>query len=439
MSKTNKTEEPKQEKVMTKYDRKMEARKQKEQKDKRDRLISKIVGVAVLVVLVGAIGISIGIGAYNRHRAVSGTYVRIGDHEISKLEYDFYYNVMHTNYMNSFSAFLPYMGLDTTKDYASQQYDENMTWQDLFDEMAVGQITETLALLDDANAKGFVYETQDEDYQTFQEGIKLQADNAGVTIGEYYKTAFGEYATEERLKPYITETLLANAYTSKLLEDNKATDEEINTRYEENKQDYDSVDYYMYTFSTDVTSESTDEEIEAAMKEAEQKADAMVEERVAGKDFQELCDQYDQDNEEDADEDTQTDTDKNLIQNATYNSIMTQFADWLYDEARKAEDIDVFINDSTNKVYVVEFVQRSEFNEDTADTISNEIASERVTAYTQDLTEKYTVEDVAGKLVYLTKPVSTEDETSEEDETFEEDDISEEDDASEEDETSGEE
>lgn len=418
MSKTNKTEEPKQEKVMTKYDRKMEARKQKEQKDKRDRLISKIVGIAVLVVLVGAIGISIGIGAYNKHRAISGTYVKIGDHAISKLEYDFYYNVMHTNYMNSFSSFLPYMGLDTTKDYASQQYDENKTWQDLFDEMAVGQITETKALLDDAGAKGFVYETQDEDYQTFKEGIELQADNAGVTMSEYYKTAFGEYATEERLKPFITETLLANAYTSKLLEDNKATDEEINTRYEENKQDYDFVDYYMYTFSADVTSESTDEEIEAAMEEARQKADAMVEERMAGKGFQELCDQYGQNTEEDAEQDTQTDTDKNLIQDATYNSIMTEFADWLYDEARKTEDIDVFVNDSAHKVYVVEFVQRTEFNEDTADTISNEIASERVTAYTQELTEKYTVEDVAGKLVYLTKPVSTEDETSAEDDSL---------------------
>ena len=420
MAKKTAPEAGSEQKVMTKYDRKMEARKQREQKDKRDRLISKIAGVAILAVLVGAIGISIGIGAYTKHRAISGTYVKIGGHEISKLEYDFYYNVMHTNYMNSFSSFLPYMGLDTTKDYASQQYDENKTWQDLFDEMAVGQITETMALLDDANDKGFVYETQDEDYQTFQEGIKLQADNAGVTLSEYYKAAFGEYATEERLKPFITETLLTNAYTSKLLEDNKPTDEEINTRYEENKQDYDYVDYYMYTFSADVTSESTDEEIKAAMEEAEQKAEAMVEERAAGKSFQELCDQYGQDSEADTEEDTQTDGDKNLIQNATYNSLMTQFADWLYDEARKAEDIDVFINDSSNKVYVVEFVRRTEFDEDTADTISNEIASERVTAYTEEMTEKYTVEDVAGKLVYLTKPVSTEEDTEQPEEESEE-------------------
>ena len=92
----------------------------------------------------------------------------------------------------------------------------------------------------------------------------------------------------------------------------------------------------------------------------------------------------------------------------------------IYDEARKAEDIDVFINDSSNKVYVVEFVRRTEFDEDTADTISNEIASERVTAYTEEMTEKYTVEDVAGKLVYLTKPVSTEEDTEQPEEESEE-------------------
>lgn len=418
MSKTNKAEEPKQEKFMTKYDRKMEAKKLKEQKDKRDNLISIIVGVVVAVVFIGSIVLSIGIGAYNKYKVLSKTYVKIGEHEIAKVEYDFYYNTMLTNYMNSFSMYLPYMGLDTTQDFALQQYDENRTWQDLFDEMAIDQITETKALADDAKAAGFVYDTQEDDLRTFQEGIKVQADNADVTVGEYYKAAFGSYATEDRIEPFARELYLASAYSAKLMEDNKPSEEEIKTRYEENKQDYDHVDYYMYTFTTDVTSESTEEEIEAAMKEARQKADTMKEERLAGEEFQALCDKYDEKDSEDSESEEDV-ANTNLVENATYNSLYSVFADWLYDEARKEGDIDTFENEATNRVYVVEFVKRTR-DDNTDDTISNQIASERVSAYTEELKAKYEITDVAGDLVYLTRPVnvdeSSEDENQAEDE-----------------------
>lgn len=412
MSKTNKTEEPKQEKFMTKYDRKMEARKLKEQKDKRDSLLSIIIGIVIAVVLIGAIVVSVGIGAYSRYAALSKTYVKVGDHEIAKVEYDFYYNTMLTNYMNSFSAYLPYMGLDTTQDFSLQQYDENRTWQDLFDEMAMDQLTEIKALADDAKATGFAYDTQEDDYRTFQEGIKVQADNAGVTVSEYYKAAFGDYATEARIEPFAKEMFLASAYSDQMLEDNRPSEEEVKTRYEENKQDYDHVDYYMYTFAADVTSESTEEEIEAAMKEAKQKADTMKEERLAGEDFQALCDKYDESDREEAESDEDV-AHTNLIENATYNSLYSVFADWMYDEARKAGDLEVFENETSNRYYVVEFVQRT-VDENTDDTISNQIASERVSAYTEELKTKYEITDVAGDLVYLTKPANVEESSNEE-------------------------
>ena len=86
MSKTNKTEEPKQEKVMTKYDRKMQERKKQAEKDKRDNLISKLTAIAVAVVLIAAIVISIGISVSNKHKAVSGVAVQVGDHDITALE-----------------------------------------------------------------------------------------------------------------------------------------------------------------------------------------------------------------------------------------------------------------------------------------------------------------------------------------------------------------
>lgn len=420
MSKTNKKEETTQEKVMTRYDRKMEERKKQAEKDKRDNLVSKIVAFAVAVVLIGAIVISIGISVNNKRKAISGVFMKVGDHEVTTLEYDYYYNIMYSNYMNTYSSLLPYMGLDVTQDLDAQAYDENRTWGDIFDEMAVEQIRETKALADDAKAAGFVHENADEEYQQYLEGFKIQAEASGVTLSDYYKNSFGTYATEARIEPFIRETLYVSAYTQKLMEDNKPTDEEIASRYDGNKDSYDTVTYGLYTFSADVTSESTDEEITQAMADAKAKAEEMKEARLAGEDFQTLCDQYDAESAEASGEETAEDaadteesaTNKNIIEDATFNAIPSSYSDWLYDEARKANDIEVIENETSHKYYVVEFVERVK-PDTTSDRISSEIATERVNDYKAALAEKYTIVDVAGELSYLTKPVSTEESSAE--------------------------
>lgn len=425
MSKTNKKEEPNQEKVITRYDRKMEERRKQAEKDKRDNLISKIVAIAVAVVLIGSIVISVGISVNNKRKAISGVFMKVGEHKVTSLEYDYYYNIMLTNYMNTYSAFLPYMGLDTTQDFDAQAYDENRTWGDIFDEMAVEQIKETKALADDAQAAGFVHETADEEYKEYLEGFESQAQTAGVTLSEYYKSCFGDYATEARIEPFIRETLYAGAYTQKLLEDNKPTEEEITARYEENKNNYDTVTYGLYTFSADVTDESTEEEIAAAMEEMKAKAEEMKAARLAGEDFQALCDKYDAENqeasgEEAADEEDAEETaaNKNIIENAGYSAISSSYADWMFDEARQANDIEIIEDESGHKYYVVEFMERVK-PDTTEERISSEIASERVSEYTDALTEKYVIEDVAGELVYLTKPQTTEEDSAESEETAE--------------------
>lgn len=72
--------------------------------------------------------------AYTKYAAVHNTYVKIGDHEITKVEYDYYYNNAVNSYLSMYGSYLPYMGLDTSKDFAQQQYTDNMTWKDYFDQ-----------------------------------------------------------------------------------------------------------------------------------------------------------------------------------------------------------------------------------------------------------------------------------------------------------------
>ena len=401
MSKTNKQEELNADKVMTKYDRKMQERKEKEAKDKKENVVSKITAIIVAVVVVAVIAIAIFVTMKNKKDAVEGTFMTVGEHEISHVEYDYYYNLMLTDYLNTYSSFLPYMGYDTTKAPEMQFYDEQRTWGDIIDEIAVEQIKETKALLDDGKAAGFVYETEDADYQAFVDGFVEQAALSGITVDEYYKTSFGEHATQANLEPFVRETLYVSAYANKLLSDFAPTEEEVQAYYEENKNDYDTVSYNVYAFIADVTDESTEDEVAAAMSDAETKALEMKSRVEAGENFLVLCKEYDGEPLDVEVESEEPVTNENAIRGGTYSVMTPAYADWVYDDARVEGDIETFKDEKNNRYYIVEFVEKK-YHEDTNVTISNQLASEEVLRYNSTLTEKYEVVDVAGELYYLT-------------------------------------
>ena len=89
MAKKNAPEVKEEQKIQTKYDRKMAERKAQEKKDKRDEKIFKIVSSVIGIVLVLAIVIGIGSTIVKKQVAVNGTYIQVGDRDVSRLEYDF--------------------------------------------------------------------------------------------------------------------------------------------------------------------------------------------------------------------------------------------------------------------------------------------------------------------------------------------------------------
>lgn len=398
MSKTNKNEELKTDKVMTKYDRKMQERKEREAKEKKQDIISKWGTAIVVIILVVAVAVSIIFTVNSRKQAVEGTFMMVGEHKVTNVEYDYYYNIMLTNYLTNYSSFLPYMGYDTSVDPDLQSYDDSRTWGDFFDQIAVEQIKETKAMVDDGKAAGFVYETEDADYKTFVEGFQVQADANGLTLTDYYKQSFGEYATPARLEPFIRETLYVGAYANKLMEDYAPSDDEIAAKYEENKNNYDKITYKLYTFSADDT---------VTMEDAEAKANEMKDAVVAGEDFQALCNKYDEETPDNAaaiTAEAALGENKNTIEAANYALVNTLYADWLYDDARTTNEVEVFEDETNSRYYVVQFVEKIVDMETTNLTISNEIASELVIEYKAGLVANYEVKDVAGELRYLALP-----------------------------------
>lgn len=392
-----------QNKVQTKYDRKMEARKQQKQKDARQEKIARMTAAAIGIGIVAVIVISIAASFIRKNAALNGAYVKIGDHELTQLEYDYFYETTVANYLNSMSSLLPYMGLDTSRDFADQQYTEDLTWKDMFDEMTVEQIKQTKALVDDAAKAGFTYDTA-ADYESFATSFQSAAESENVSVGNYYKENFGAYATAKNVEPFVKEGMLASAYYDELLESNAPSEEDIKTYYEENKRTYDKVDYRSFTFTAELGEDAGEEETSAAMDELEVKAQTMLEALQSGGDFDTLC-------AENASEELKADyedpeTEHSLSEGRYSSSITTVMGDWLYDETRAEGDLTVLRDDASHQYYVVEFVNRYYDEADDA-RISDTLSSEKVSAYVATLVEGYQVTDIKGELKYLTIPQET--------------------------------
>ena len=366
MSKNEKVTENKEQKeqteqkVMTKYDRKVQKRKEEKEKEKKEERISTTVGIVFLVALVCLVA-SFPIRTY---LATHETYVVINGEEVNKVEFDYVYNTSKNNYITQYGSYLSYFGLDTSKDLSTQMYSETLTWKDYFEQNAVESLKQNKALMAEAKAAGFTYDTTDE-YNTFKETIKTSAASAGVSDKEYVRSIYGSYATMGRIEEYVKNDMVMNAYYQKLQEDNAPGDDEIQSYYEENKATYDSVDYRLTTIEADLPTEPTEladpvEETAAdttgttdgtaatdtTQDTAYQPSDAEI--AKAMEDAKVLADDAEQTVAKDGE----------AHENEKKSSVNYMISDWLFDDARKAGDTTVITNDNSHCYYVVAFEKR---------------------------------------------------------------------------------
>lgn len=398
MAKNNAPEVKEEQKVLTKYDRKMAARKEKEIMDKKSEKKFKVLsGISIFVVVLFIVA-AIATPIYLKQKNMKDIYVVVGDREVSGLEYDYYYNAVVNSFLTSYGSYLPYLGLDTSVDYSEQAFSESMTWEDEFNRMAVEQMRQIFALSADAKKNGFEYDVEPQ-FQEHQERMKEAASASEVSLSEYYKTSFGENATVSNMEPIIKEGIMVSAYQDSLIQKNLPSDEEVSAYYNENTSDYDHVDYRSFVFTASATATSSEEEVENAMNELKTSADAFVSERAGGSDFEELCIKYASEN---AKANYENETTEYSLSTQKYKSdVPSDIAEWLFDSARKEGDITVIKSATYNQYYVVEFSKRykaEDADENISNYLSSVIVSEQITA----LTEEFPINDIHGNFKYLT-------------------------------------
>lgn len=381
------------EKKLTKYDRKLLARQAAEKREKRNRIIS-ITALAAVVACI--IGVAVLVPVMKRRKAL-GEYMKVNDISISQLEFNYY----RASILSTYSQFFPYIGVDTSIPLSEQVYDlqKGLSWADFLDQQAAVSARENKAMLHDITTQGLTFDVA-EKYNTYISNMKAAATTAGMSYGKYLTAQFGTAATEKNLAPIIKDDLMVTAYYDYLTKEKfAATDEDAQKEYDENKKKYDSVDYRVLEFAADVTKESSEEEIAAAMKVAKERAQEMTDKLKAGSDFETLCAEY-------APEDKRADyadpeTDKSLVTGATSTSSFASYTDWLFEDARTEGETTLYTDEEKNTCFVLRFEKRylgDKVMENIKQTLTNDATSE----YISKLSEEYVISDPHGHLKYLT-------------------------------------
>lgn len=328
------------EKVMTSYDKKVQRRKEEEKKEQARKKQSKIISAVVIVALIAFI-------AYfpiSKAVAVHSTYMKVGDYKVTETEFAYYYNMGVNSFVSQYGSFLPYMGLNVNKDFAEQQYSENATWDDYFQESAAQNLTQTKALVSEAKANGFEHDSTAET-DKYMEVLETAAKDANMNLSSYVKSTFGKYATAKNIRPIIEESFYASAYYDLIAEGKTYSEEEIAAYYEENKNTYDSVDVKVVEVEAEMPNkevvedadgnttvpEPTEEEIAEAMKAAKEIADEKL--KTVGAEGE-------------------------LKENLRMAGASSLYKDWLFDAERKTGDTTVVEDETNHKYFVLQFEKR---------------------------------------------------------------------------------
>lgn len=337
-------EQVKEEKYMTKYDRKMQRRAEEKKKEQREKTTGTIAGIAILIALVCFV-LSFPIRTY---MTLNGEYVTIGGEKITKVEYDYNFYTTMNNYVNQYGSFLSYMGLDINQDISKQTYSGDMSWKDYFDEMTVTSIKQSKSLKKDAEAAGFATDI-DKGYGQFVQNQKAAAEKMGVSYSAYLKQAFGPYATEKRIASCIRDAVYVSDYYEYVEGGKKPTDAEIEAYYADNKENYDVVNYKIVTVEAELPTEPTelaDEDAEVGEDEKYKPSEAEIEKAmdearvIANATLPKIS------------------AEGERITGASFSAVSSSIRDWLFDDERKGGHKTIVEDDVNHRFYVISFEAR---------------------------------------------------------------------------------
>ncbi len=355
----------------------------------------KLVKKVVAIVLAVAIGIGAVAGVLNFFDVTEKTIkVSVDDTDIkfSLAEINYYYYqswYSFYSYSQQYDQYGSGMGLqmtgyDSTKTPDSQEYTEqsaqvagipvedlgdieNPTWADAFTYSAVSQLV--YAKYGAAKAEEADISLTDEELEEINtqiESVRQTAKQNDYSLNRWLRLNFGAGVTEKVVYDASVESTLASKYYEQLTNDTNEsiTAEQIEAEYNSAKDDYDIVDVRLYGFSaqlsTDEQADLTEEEIAAKEAElqaqAKEEADRFVADVTDEKTFLAAAQSAILTDDENSDDDPDEVT---LVEKTSYAELSSSYSEdvakWVFDDARKVNDITIINIESNN--YLIVFMK----------------------------------------------------------------------------------
>lgn len=358
-----------------------------------ETLIFVVSIVLVLAIVFGSVAI------YRAHWR-NAVVLKVGEHEVSTVEFNYFLNSTVSDLVNTYGSYLSIIGLDPATKLTEQNIpttDENaepQTWAAYLADSAKTMAVNYYTVYDEAVKNG--YALTQEQLDTIENQITTLSTYAklyGVSADTYIENMFGKGCGTDGYRDFLKLSYTYSDYISSL----EYTDAELSDRYAQDPTEFDYVSYQLYTAAASsfagknddgTTAEITDENRASAKAAAEEMLKKFEGENVV--DY--------------------TEQSKSSIT----SSVCEEAAEWLFGSSVKADDIKMF--ESGDNYYVVKFVSRtdndyktvnylqlyikndSEDSTSTSDTTTTQTAAEKVAAVKESL-EKDSSEENFKKLV----------------------------------------
>ena len=318
-----------------------------------------------------------------------------GGKEMTNRDLDFYYWQQYYTFANNYGAYISYI-LDSSKGLDEQAYSEEETWQQALLSGAADMFHSITALNLEADAEGFTLSEEDEaDLASLAENLDAAAAYYGLEDGlAYLQESFGPTATVEDYVAFARDNLRATRYMQKLIEGLELTDQEISDYYDQNADSYaesrvEKIDKPMvdvrHILVIPAEQDENGEYTEAAWQEAEQKAQAILDEWKAGEATEESFAALVGENSEDPG----SSSNGGLYEDVYPGQMVDAFDAWCFDDARQPGDTGIVKTDYG--YHVMYFVGKGDeiFWFETA---KGDLRSERSADLEDALREKYPME-----------------------------------------------
>ena len=150
--------------------------------------------------------------------------VQVGDTSYNAAEFNYYYYNTYYSYYN----YASYMGLDTTQPLSTQQYSEDMTWQDYFQQTALDTLVTTTARYDAAVEAG--YTLTEEDQQTIEDTVASMEEAAAtndMSVEDFMTARYGKGFTMDLFREMVEREVLASGYATQIRDSYTYTQEQL--------------------------------------------------------------------------------------------------------------------------------------------------------------------------------------------------------------------